>query len=181
MGQVSGRVVQDTSLTAPAQHKNNPADLPTIRLARNDTVLQELSFDVPQILIGRTEDNDISIPSSYVSRHHILLFRHGDATILVDLNSTNGTFVNSQRVYNHRLAHNDEITIDTHSMFVSYRITFSDPSMKSHGGSQEIDPEDAVIAKALANFGSLLAKGDTYLLPTLSEDVPTVVGFVDDR
>jgi len=181
MGQVSGGVVQDTSLTAPARHKNNPADLPTIKLVRNDTVLQELSFDVPQILIGRTEDNDISIPSSYVSRHHILLFRHGDATILVDLNSTNGTFVNSQRVYNHRLAHNDEITIDTHSMFVSYRITFSDPFMDSHGGSQEIDPEDAVIAKALANFGSLLAKGDTYLLPTLSEDVPTVVGFVDDR
>ena len=65
-------------------------------------------------------------------------------------------------------------------MFVSYRITFSDPSMAARGASMEIDPEDAVIAKALARFGNLLAKGDTYLLPTLSEDVPTVVGFVDD-
>lgn len=181
MGQVSGRVIHDSSFTVPERHNRKPATLPTLQLARNETVLQELSFDVPQILIGRTEDNDISIPSAFVSRHHILLFRNGDSTILVDLNSTNGTFVNSQRVYNHRLAHNDEITIDTHSMFVTYRITFSDPSMDGHGGSKEIDPEDAVIAKALANFGSLLAKGDTYLLPTLSEDVPTVVGFVDDR
>ena len=181
MGHVSGRVIHDSCHTAPERHTSKPADLPTIKLTRNDTVLQELSFDVPQILIGRTEDNDISIPSSYVSRHHILLFRNGDSTILVDLNSTNGTFVNSKRVYNHRLAHNDEITIDLHSMFVTYRITFSDPSMAAHGTSNEIDPEDAVIAKALANFGSLLAKGDTYLLPTLSEDVPTVVGFVDDR
>ena len=181
MGHVSGRVIHDSCLTVPERHTSKPATLPTLQLTRNDTVLQELSFDVPQILIGRTEDNDIAIPSSYVSRHHILLFRNGDSTILVDLNSTNGTFVNSKRVYNHRLAHDDAITIDLHSMFVTYRITFSDPSMAAQGRPKEIDPEDAVIAKALANFGNLLAKGDTYLLPTLSEDVPTVVGFVDDR
>ena len=181
MGNLSGRAIHDSCLTVPERHSSKPVDQPTIRLTRNETVLQELSFDAPQILIGRTEDNDISIPSSYVSRHHILLFRSGDSTILVDLNTTNGTFVNSKRVYNHKLAHDDEITIDLHSMFVTYRIQFSDPSMALHGTSQEIDPEDAVIAKALANFGDLLAKGDTYLLPTLSEDVPTVVGFVDDR
>jgi len=181
MGHISGRVVHDSCRTVPERQSRKPAALPMLQLERNETVLQELSFDVPQILIGRTEDNDISIPSSYVSRHHILLFRNGDSTILVDLNSTNGTFVNSKRVYNHRLAHDDVITIDLHSMFVTYRIAFSDPSMAAQGRSKEIDPEDAVIAKALANFGDLLAKGDTYLLPTLSEDVPTVVGFVDDR
>ena len=181
MGNISGRAIHNACLTAPERHSNRPADLPTLKLTRNEIVLQEFTFDVPQILIGRTEDNDISIPGSYVSRHHILLFRNGDATILVDLNSTNGTFVNSKRVYNHKLAHGDVITIDLHSMFVTYCIRFSDPTMAANGSSKEIDPEDAVIAKALANFGDLLAKGDTYLLPTLSEDVPTVVGFVDDR
>ena len=181
MGNISGRAIHNSCLIAPERHSCKPASLPTLKLTRNETVLHELSLDVPQILIGRTEDNDISIPSSYVSRHHILLFRSGDATILVDLNTTNGTFVNSKRVYNHKLAHGDVITIDLHSMFVTYRIRFSDPSRTAHDISKEIDPEDAVIAKALANFGNLLAKGDTYLLPTLSEDVPTVVGFVDDR
>ena len=181
MGNLSSRAIHDSRLTAAERHSSKPAVLPTLKLTRNETVLQELSFDVPQILIGRTEDNDVSIPSSYVSRHHILLFRNDDSTILVDLNSTNGTFVNSKRVYNHKLAHDDVITIDLHSMFVTYRIRFSDPSMAVHSTSKEIDPKDAVIAKALANFGNLLAKGDTYLLPTLSEDVPTVVGFVDDR
>ena len=181
MGHVSNRVRQDSCLTAAERHTSKPADLPTLKLMRNGTVLQEVLFDTPQILIGRTDDNDVSIPGSYVSRHHILLFRNGDSTILVDLNSTNGTFVNSKRVQNHKLVHGDEITIDTHSMFVTYRISYSDPSMRANGTSNEIDPEDAVIAKALANFGNLLAKGDTYLLPTLSEDVPTVVGFVDDR
>ena len=181
MGILSSRAANDSCFTTPERHSCKSEDLPTLKLIRNDTVLQEVSLDAPQILIGRTEDNDVTIPNSYVSRHHILLFRNGDATILVDLNSTNGTFVNSTRVYNHRLAHDDEITIDMHSMFVSYRITFSDPSMAGRCTSKEINPEDAVIAKALANFGNLLAKGDTYLLPTLSEDVPTVVCFVDDR
>ena len=181
MGHVSTRVRHHSCPTVTERHSSKPADLPTLKLTRNGTVLQELSFDAPQILIGRTDDNDVSIPGSNVSRHHILLFRNGDSTILVDLNSTNGTFVNSKRVHNHKLVHGDEITIDTHSMFVTYRISYSDPSMRANGTSNEIDPEDAVIAKALANFGDLLAKGDTYLLPTLSEDVPTVVGFVDDR
>ena len=181
MGNISSQVKHNSCPTAAERHSRKPADLPTLKLTRNGTVLQELSFDTTQILIGRTDDNDISIPSSYVSRHHILLFRSGDSTILVDLNSTNGAFVNSRRVRNHKLVHGDEITIDTHSMFVTYRISYSDPSLSAVDTSNEIDPEDAVIAKALANFGDLLAKGDTYLLPTLSEDVPTVVGFVDDR
>jgi len=175
------RKTRNAKLAAVERQSSLSTDFPTLKLTRDGTVLQELSFDAPQILIGRTDDNDLSIPGSYVSRHHILLFRHDDSTILVDLNSTNGTFVNSKRVYNHKLIHGDEITIDTHSMFVAYRITYNDPTMSTRGTSTEIDPEDAVIAKALANFGSLLAKGDTYLLPTLSEDVPTVVGFVDDR
>ena len=41
-----------------------------------------------------------------------------------------------------------------------------------------IDPE---IEKVLENFENLLIGGDTDLLPKLSEDVPTIVGFIDDR
>jgi pSer/pThr/pTyr-binding forkhead associated (FHA) protein len=175
------RKTRDAKLAAVEPQSRLSTGFPTLKLTRDGIVLQELTFDTQQILIGRTDDNDLSIPGSYVSRHHILLFRHGDSTILVDLNSTNGTFVNSKRVYNHKLIHGDKISIDTHSMFVEYRISFSDPAMSARNKSKEIDPEDVVIAKALANFGNVLAKGDTYLLPTLSEDVPTVVGFVDDR
>ena len=60
----------------------------------------------------------MSIPSRYVSRHHILLLHHGGSTILID---------------------------------------------------------------ALADVRCLLGKGDTDLLPTLREDTPTEVDFIDDR
>ena len=149
-----------------------------LKLMRNGTEIQELSLDLPQLLIGRTDDNDVSIPSRFVSQHHILLMHHGDSTILVDLNSTNGTFVNSERVYRHVLANDDVITLDHYSMFVTYSIQYSDPSMTTHGTSDDVDP---VIEKALANLENLLVGGDTDLFPALSEDVPTVVGLIDDR
>ena len=158
-----------------------PAGFPTLKLTRNGARIRELSLDVPQLLIGRTDDNDISIPSPYVSQHHILLVGRGGSTILIDLNSTNGTFVNAKRVYKHVLANNDVITLDRRSMFVTYSIQYSDPCMTTHDTLNDSEPVDPVIEKALKNFQNLLVGGDTDLLPKLSEDVPTVVGFADDR
>ena len=167
--------------TGAERHSGEPAGFPTLKLTRNGTEIQELSLDVAQLLIGRTDDNDMSIPSPYVSQHHILLIRRGGSTILIDLKSTNGTFVNSERVYEHVLANDDVITVDNRSMFVTYSIEYSDPSMTTHGTLDDLEPVDPVIEKALANFENLLVGGDTDLLPKLSEDVPTVVGCIDDR
>lgn len=167
--------------TEAGRRSGEPTGFPTLKLKRNGTEIQELSLDLPQFLIGRANDNDILIPSPYVSQHHILLIRRGDSTILIDLNSTNGTFVNSKRVYRRVLANNDVITVDHHNMFVMYRIEYSDPCAATHGTSDDVEPVDPAIEKALAGFENLLVGGDTDLLPKLSEDVPTVVGIIDDR
>ena len=157
------------------------AGFPKVKLTRNGTEIQKLSLDRPHFLIGRTDDNDMSIPSPYVSQHHILLVRRGDSTILVDLNSTNGTFVNSERVHKQVLANNDLITVDHHNMFVMYSIEYCESCATTNSYSDVTEPIDPVIEEALANFKNLLVGGDTDLLPRLSEDVPTVVGVVDDR
>lgn len=175
------RTKRGAALTEAGRQAGKSADLPTLQLTRAGSVIQELSLDFAQVLIGRSEDNDIAIPSSFVSRHHILLVREGGSTILIDLNSTNGTFVNSQRVSNHVLANNDVITVDRHSMIVQYSIKYSDPSMTTHRPWDDLEPADAVIEKALARIGGLPEKSDTDVLPTLSESEPTVVGFLDDR
>jgi pSer/pThr/pTyr-binding forkhead associated (FHA) protein len=162
-------------------HFGQPADCPTLTLMRNGVKIQELSLDVPELLIGRTDDNDMSIPSPYVSQHHILLIRRGGSTVLIDLNSTNGTFVNSRRVDKHVLTNDDVISLDQHSMFVTYSIEYTESSGTTRGTLHDIEPVDPVIEKALENFENLLVGGDTDLLPELSEEVPTVVGFTDDR
>ena len=110
-----------------------------------------------------------------------MLVRCGGSTILIDLNSTNGTFVNSERVDKHILAHNDVITVDRRSMFVTYRIEYSEPSATTDFPLNAVGPADPEIEKLVAGFDNLLIGADTDLLPELSEDVPTVVGVIDDR
>jgi ABC-type multidrug transport system ATPase subunit/pSer/pThr/pTyr-binding forkhead associated (FHA) protein len=48
--------------------------------------------------IGRAAECDLVLDSPLVSRHHARLERSGPAHLLIDLGSTNGTYVNSRRI-----------------------------------------------------------------------------------
>lgn len=175
------RTKEETVPIEVGRESAKSVDQATLHLTCNRRTLVALPLNAPRVLIGRSDENDLSIPSRYVSRHHILLLRHGGLTILIDLNSTNGTYVNSKHVHNCVLANDDVITVDLHSQFVQYSIKYSDPSATTNGRLGDIESAEAIIAKALADVAELLGKDDTDLLPTLSENVPTIVGYIDDR
>jgi len=59
---------------------------------------EEHTFDRDVITIGATEDNDLAIGDETVSRHHCRISLEGDAFVIKDLESTNGTFVNRVRI-----------------------------------------------------------------------------------
>jgi hypothetical protein len=66
----------------------------------------------PVTTIGRGGENDIVVASTLVSRRHAEIAWDGAHYVLTDLGSTNGTFVNAQRVTGpHPLRHGDVITI----------------------------------------------------------------------
>jgi predicted component of type VI protein secretion system len=48
--------------------------------------------------IGRLDDNTIAIPEASVSSHHCEITMRGRDVMVKDLNSTNGTFINGERV-----------------------------------------------------------------------------------
>lgn len=48
--------------------------------------------------VGRLEDNSFQIPEPSVSSHHCELTRRGADLLVKDLNSTNGTFINGEKV-----------------------------------------------------------------------------------
>src|SRR6266508_5411618 len=59
------------------------------------------SFDAEKIRIGRQADNDVKFDpqkDASVSGYHAELYREGDAYYLKDLQSRNGTFLNSRKI-----------------------------------------------------------------------------------
>jgi hypothetical protein len=55
-------------------------------------------LEAPEIIIGRDASNGVAINDAEVSRKHAKLSLHGSAYVIQDLGSTNGTFINGQRI-----------------------------------------------------------------------------------
>jgi pSer/pThr/pTyr-binding forkhead associated (FHA) protein len=53
---------------------------------------------VEKTTIGRLEDNSFQIPEQSVSSHHCEILLKGNDVIVKDLNSTNGTFINGEKI-----------------------------------------------------------------------------------
>ncbi len=60
-----------------------------------------------KVTVGRLPDNTVQLEHDAVSGHHAELIKKGDDYVLRDLNSTNGTRVNGQRILEFRLTHQD--------------------------------------------------------------------------
>ncbi len=132
---------------------------PQLIVTKNGDVIDELQMNSSRLLIGRSDHNDISIDNEFISRHHALLVRHGQSTFLMDLNSTNGTFVNSRRVSNHVLVDNDIISVGAH------RIKFCDASAQERSKLDGPEFAETGIMKTLEDMRALLARENTELLP----------------
>ena len=76
----------------------------------------EVSLNRPRMVLGRDTSCDISLDSGYVSRYQNLFMETGDGWMLIDLNSTNGCFVNGRRVHEHRLRDGDLISLGQHQL-----------------------------------------------------------------
>jgi len=63
------------------------------------------------VSFGRAESNTIVLRDAKVSRQHAQIQQQGSEYVVVDLNSSNGTYVNGQRIEEHVLSNGDEIQI----------------------------------------------------------------------
>ncbi len=63
------------------------------------------------VTLGRDPTNAIVLPDAGVSWRHARIEDRGDAWVLIDLGSTNGTKVNEHRGDEHTLAHGDRVTL----------------------------------------------------------------------
>ncbi|MGI9220659.1 MAG: FHA domain-containing protein, partial [Woeseiaceae bacterium] len=143
-------------------------DPPSLFVTLDGLVRQKLTMDdASRVLIGRSEHNDITLASKFVSRHHALMVRIGRATFVMDLNSTNGIFVNSKRVTNQFLMNDDVISIG------NYRIKFIDPSTTEREIVDSDTFADTAILKTLDDMRNLLAQGEQNSPARSTENLPT--------
>jgi pSer/pThr/pTyr-binding forkhead associated (FHA) protein len=69
---------------------------------------REILIAKDEFLIGRGADCDLRLHTAAVSRHHCLLRQRAGELTVLDLGSSNGTFVNDQRVRSQSLVRNGD-------------------------------------------------------------------------
>lgn len=79
-------------------------------------VLSEIPLNKEHVTIGRKPDNDIHIDNLAVSSHHAVVHTLFNQSFLEDLNSTNGTFVNGQRITKQAIKEGDVLLIGKHEL-----------------------------------------------------------------
>jgi pSer/pThr/pTyr-binding forkhead associated (FHA) protein len=85
-----------------------------IERGENAEQTREVPILQSEFLIGRGADCDLRLRVSSVSRHHCIVRVSGEETLLIDLGSSNGTFVNNHCVRSQAVLHSgDEVRIGT--------------------------------------------------------------------
>lgn len=72
-----------------------------------------IGSEKPVIIVGRSSDLDMVLVEDMVSRKHARINMQGDQIWIEDLGSTNGTFVNGEKIKRARLKEGDRVLIGT--------------------------------------------------------------------
>lgn len=82
----------------------------------NGETLREYELDKEMMMIGRKTDNDIHIDNLAVSSKHAKVLTILNDSFIEDLESTNGTLINGEKIRKHALKNGEIITIGKHEL-----------------------------------------------------------------
>lgn len=89
----------------------HPRLLVTTAVEGSDTTQRTYEINTPVTLLGRGTDCDLRLVDPGVSRHHAEIRVEGPEIVLVDLGSTNGSFVNGQPIRRVTLVDGSRVTM----------------------------------------------------------------------
>ena len=102
---------------ASSQGTDSDKDYVTrIEVRHQGEIIGEYQFENGRVIAGRASDNEIFIKSKFVSRHHAQLISSDDGCIVEDLNSTNGIFIDDERVKRRKLRDGDVVSMGLHEL-----------------------------------------------------------------
>jgi pSer/pThr/pTyr-binding forkhead associated (FHA) protein len=103
-----GKAPQQSGAVAPPR-----AVLAVVHASNEGEAGKRYPVGEEDVTLGREEGNTVVVASDQASRRHARIFVSGGSHVLVDLDSTNGTFLNSKPMKEQTLRHGDVIRIGT--------------------------------------------------------------------
>ena len=125
---------------------------PSLIVSKHGEKPVELPLSQQKVLIGRSDFADVVIPDYFVSKLHAVILAFSDALVLMDLNSSNGTTVNSVPVSCTLLKDDDIISIGT------YRIKVQNVPPIERELSAMLESPDTIKMKTLMDLRRVRAR-----------------------
>ena len=97
--------IRSASNTSPSEHPSSKKIVTLSYLDANGH--HSVDLDRDSTSIGRSPGQDVVLSDPCVSRQHALIVREGDSYLVIDQNSTHGTFLNSVRIIRSALKFGD--------------------------------------------------------------------------
>lgn len=95
-----------------------------------DKLVGAVNLKLGEVKIGRSAPSDIILDDPVVSGEHAVVKTVGVTSHIHDLDSTNGTFVENQRVKQHELRHGETITIGKYTLIYRDDLDLETPVLR---------------------------------------------------
>jgi pSer/pThr/pTyr-binding forkhead associated (FHA) protein len=103
---------------------------------------ETLDYPIPhgEIKIGRTDQNDITLPDPTVGSTHAILRAHGNSYQIVDFGSRNGVFVGGQRVNQSQVLNNGDV-IQIGQCLLTFKLPLPEAAAGKQGATVILSPD----------------------------------------
>ncbi len=91
--------------------------MPKLIVRRDGVPDRIVDVEDPVVTIGRSKKSTIWLNDKRASRHHCMIVKEGDTYTVVDKGSSNGTYVNRERITSRELKPGDAIVVGNHVIF----------------------------------------------------------------
>lgn len=126
-----------------------------LRILKGDRLLEQRELTAERTTIGRTADNDIVLNGRGISRHHATIEREGDAFVLVDNDSANGSYLNGRRISRQNLTFWDEVQVYDYVLkFMAVTRSKGEERAEADRGGARLQQEKTVEVD-ISTFGDL--------------------------
>lgn len=133
--------------------------------------VNEVSLRLGEVKIGRKPECDIVLNDAGVSGEHAVINTVGMKSTIQDLDSTNGTYVDTQRIKRHELRNGETIIIGQHTLHYRDEPNLEAPRLgaRHSAAPPAVDQNKTVVLTAIAQLLAIEGKEKGKRVPLVKD------------